>query len=224
VIAAQHHRTWPAAAAQRGVALISAMLLLIIITILALSMFRSFPTQEKIAGNVREKERAFHAANSALQFAEWWLTTNVATGDVVCGTQALLLDGNLNEGQICSNPLYTLPQAAGPGLIGSITNLSTVPWTVGGTLIGTRYIPNGMTIQYTDPLGTALAGGAQITANDSSYFTAPIFYIADLGGAGDAQGEVYQIDAYAYGGSTSTVAVVESIYEIAQGVSCATCN
>jgi type IV pilus assembly protein PilX len=223
VIGAQHHRTRPAAAAQRGVALISAMLLLIIITILALSMFRSFPTQEKIAGNVREKERAFHAANSALQFAEWWLTTNVATGDVVCGTQAVLLNGNINEGQICANALYTLPGQPA-GLIGSITNLSAVPWTVGGTLIGTQYIPNGMTTQYTTPLATALVGGAQITANDSSYFTAPIFYIADLGGAGDAQGEVYQIDAYAYGGSASTVAVVESIYEIAQGVSCATCN
>ena len=54
-------------ATQRGVALISAMLLLIIITILGMSMFRSFPTQEKIAGNVREKERALHAANSAQQ-------------------------------------------------------------------------------------------------------------------------------------------------------------
>jgi len=202
-----------AAGGQRGVALISAMLLLIIITILALSMFRSFPTQEKIAGNVREKERAFHAANSALQFAEWWLTNNVSTGDVVCGTQALLLNGNLNEGQICSNPLYTLPGQPA-GLIGSITNLATVPWIVGGAPIGTQFTPNGMNV----------LGSAAVTVNDSSYALPPVYYIADLGGAGDAQGEVYQIDAYAYGGSTSTVAIVESIYEIAQGVSCATCN
>jgi type IV pilus assembly protein PilX len=209
----QKDRALPAAAAQRGVALISAMLLLIIITILALSMFRSFPTQEKIAGNVREKERAFHAANSALQFAEWWLTNNVATGDVVCGMQAVLLNGNLNEGQICSNALYTVPPQPA-GLIGSITNLSSVPWIFGGTQIGTQYTPNGMNV----------AGSAAVTANDSNYVLPPVYYIADLGAAGDAQGEVYQIDAYAYGGSTSTVAVVESVYEIAQGVSCATCN
>jgi len=197
-------RVLPAAAgAQRGVALISAMLLLIIITILALSMFRSFPTQEKIAGNVREKERAFHAANSALQFAEYWLINNVATGDVVCGTQAVLLNGNLGEGQICSNALYTI---AGP--VGLVTSASAVPWTFGGTQIGTQYTPNGMNV----------AGAAATTAHDSSYFLPPVFYIADLGGAGDAQGEVYQIDAYAYGGSASTVAVVESIYEVAQGV------
>jgi len=201
----QRHRAFPAAAGtQRGVALISAMLLLIIITILALSMFRSFPTQEKIAGNVREKERAFHAANSALQFAEWWLINNVATGDIVCGTQANLLNGNLNEGQICSNALYALP-AAPPGLVADVKQ---VPWMVGGTLIGTQYTPNGMN----------LAGNAAVTANDSSYVLPPVYYIADLGAAGDTQGEAYQIDAYAYGGSTNTVAVVESVYEVAQGV------
>jgi type IV pilus assembly protein PilX len=195
----------PAAAGrQRGVALISAMLLLVIITILALSMFRSFPTQEKIAGNVREKERAFHAANSALQFAEWWLINNVAGGDIVCGAQANLLNGNLNEGQICSNALYTLP----PAPAGLVTDVKQVPWTVGGALIGTQYTPNGMN----------LAGNAAVTANDSSYVLPPVYFIADLGAAGDSQGEAYQIDAYAYGGSTSTVAVVESVYEVAQGV------
>jgi len=201
----QINRTLPAAARpQRGVALISALLLLIIITILAISMFRSFPTQEKIAGNVREKERAFHAANSALQFAEFWLMNNVATGDVICGTQAVLLNGNLGEGQICSNALYALPgQPAG-----LVTSASAVPWTFGGTQIGTQYTPNGMNV----------AGQAATTAHDSSYFLPPVYYIADLGGAGDAQGEVYQIDAYAYGGSANTVAVVESIYEVAQGV------
>jgi len=54
--------------------------------------------------------------------------------------------------------------------------------------------------------------------NDTTYVSAPVYYIADLGAAGDGQGEAYQIDAYAYGGSTSTVAVVESVYEVAQGV------
>jgi type IV pilus assembly protein PilX len=201
----QMNRAFSAVAAtQRGVALISAMLLLVIITILALSMFRSFPTQEKIAGNVREKQRAFHAANSALQFAEFWLMANVGNGTVVCGTQTALLNGNLNEGQICSNALYTLPPAP-PGLV---SDVRTVPWTVGGVQVGTQYAPIGMNLQ----------GGAQPTANDTTYVLPPVYYIADLGRAGDAQGEAYQIDAYAYGGSTTTVAVVESVYEVAQGV------
>ena len=43
-----------AQARQRGVALVTSLLLLVIITILALSMFRSFGTQEKIAGNLEK--------------------------------------------------------------------------------------------------------------------------------------------------------------------------
>ena len=203
----------PPLAAQRGVALISALLLLMIITILALSMFRSFPTQEKIAGNVREKERAFHAANSALQYAEYWLmaNNNIANGDVVCGAEAPPLpNGFLNEGSICSNVLYTYPPA-GPGLITSVNN---VPWIVGGGTtanVGTQYTPNGMTVQ--SGTGSLVTGN-----NDTTYYGTPVYYIADLGAAGDGQGEAYQIDAYAYAGSASTVAVVESIYEVAQGV------
>jgi len=54
---------WPAV--QRGVALISSLLLLIIITILRFSMFRSFGTQEKIAGNLREKRRALQCRGGA---------------------------------------------------------------------------------------------------------------------------------------------------------------
>lgn len=188
---------------QRGIALITALLLLLVITILGLSMFRSFPLQERIAGNVREKERALHAATSAQQFAEWWLVNNVSTGDTVCAVQAQLLNGNapVPEGQICSNALYTLLPG---GTVNDVAN--NVPW--GGGLIGTQYIPIGMTVN----------GNPIATAGDSAYASAPVFYIADLGAAGDAQGEAYQIDAYAYGGSTNTVAVVESIYEVQQGV------
>ena len=41
-----------------GIVLISSLLLLLIVTVMALSMFRSFGVQEKIAGNMREKQRA----------------------------------------------------------------------------------------------------------------------------------------------------------------------
>jgi len=82
---------------QRGVVLISSLLLLLVVTIMALSMFRSFGMQEKIAGNVREKQRALQSANSAQQYAEWWLANQsgavfaVSMGsgsaaDVVCTT------------------------------------------------------------------------------------------------------------------------------------------
>src|SRR5271170_135399 len=90
---------------QRGVVLVSSLLLLLVVTIMALSMFRSFGMQEKIAGNMREKQRALQAAESAQIYAEQWLITNAATSaPVVCASP--LLNANQLQGQICSNKLW----------------------------------------------------------------------------------------------------------------------
>jgi type IV pilus assembly protein PilX len=193
---------------QQGMALVSSMLLLLIITILVVSMFHSFTTQEKIAGNVREKERALHAAESAEQYAEWWITqgNNAATGAVACGAGLLSATPPANEGQICSN---TLAPRAGANLG---INVTQVPWTIagpGGGPVGVTFLPAGMTVS---------AGGGY-TNNSADYFATPVFYIADVGVAADGQGEAYQIDAVGYGGSANAVAVVESTYEVAKGVS-----
>ncbi len=186
--------------AERGIALISSLLLLMIITIIALSMFRSFATQEHVAGNLREKERALHAAESAQQYGEWWLLqgTNAAAGSVACA--AGTLSANANQGQICN----LTPQQAG------MAYLTTFPWTTQVT-----FLPPGMSV-------TAGVNGAN---NDPPYALTPGFYITDLGPAGDGQGEAYQIDAYGSGSTannvaSATLAVVESTYEIQQGVVC----
>lgn len=188
----------------RGMALVTSLLLLLIITLLALSMFRSFGIQGRIAGNTREKERALHAANAALQYAEFWLSVGAGstTNDTVCNSAANnWLNANLGQGQICSNALDTF------------TTVTTVPWTNGGQQVGVQYNP-GLA------LNIQAAGAAQ-----GSYAQVPAFYIADLGpSATDAGSEVYQIDAVGYGGNTNTVAIVESTYEVGSGVTCKTCT
>jgi type IV pilus assembly protein PilX len=187
-----------AASRERGIALVTSLLLLIIITILALSMFRGFGSQEKIAGNLREKDRALHAAESAQQYAEWWLLegTNAALGSVPCA--APVLNANLGQGQVCNQ---TLPNAL--GLTGQPVINAPLPWTIGVT-----YTPQNMST-------TAGQNGAN---GDPPYFASPGFYVADLGPAADGAGEAYQIDAYGYGGASTTVAIVESTYEVSQGV------
>jgi type IV pilus assembly protein PilX len=185
-------RTTRPAAPQRGIALVTSLLLLIIITILALSMFRGFGIQEKIAGNLREKDRAVHAAESAQQYGEWWLLqgNNSAVGAIACA--APTLNANLGQGQICNQS----PAAAG-------ITVTQVPW-----LLGVTY----------QPLNMSVTAGVNGPNGDPPYFATPGFYIADLGLAADAAGEAYQIDAYGYGGAAGTVAVVESTYEVQQGV------
>jgi type IV pilus assembly protein PilX len=179
---------------QRGVALVTSILLLLIITILALSMFRSFGTQERIAGNLREKERALHAADSAQQYAEWWLlqSNNTAAGAVACSAS---LVASPTLGQIC-NETPTQQYA-----VTSITSLP-LPWP-----IQVSYTPPGM-----------LLVGQPAQAGNPPYFNTPAFWITDLGIAADAAGEAYQIDAYGFGSAANTVAIVESVYEVQQGV------
>jgi type IV pilus assembly protein PilX len=181
------------AARQRGVALVTSLLLLLIITILALSMFRSFGTQERIAGNLREKERALHAADSAQQYAEWWLlqSNNTASGAVLCANTIVATS---TFGQICNQtPQQQLP-----------AGVTQVPWA-----IQVSYTPQGMQLLGQPPVGPNPT---------APYFATPAFWITDVGVAADAAGEAYQIDAYGYGSAASTVAVVESVYEVQQGV------
>ena len=58
---------------QKGFVLIAALIFLLVLSIFSIAMFRGFGLQDKVAGNIREKERAFHAAESNLEYAEWWL-------------------------------------------------------------------------------------------------------------------------------------------------------
>jgi type IV pilus assembly protein PilX len=184
----------------RGMALVTALMLLLIITILALSMFRSVGLQGRIAGNTREKERALHAAEAAQQYAEYWLANGNAgtVSPTVCNNTANnWLNANTGQGQICSNALT--PASA----------ITTLPWEVSGNQVGVQYNPG---------LAMSIQGAGTVSG---SYAQLPAFYIADLGAsATDLGSEVYQIDAVGYGGNSNTVAVVESTFEVGSGVTC----
>jgi type IV pilus assembly protein PilX len=173
-------------------ALISSLLLLVVVTILALAMFRSFGVEEKIAGNVREKQRALHAAESAQQYAERWLATNAAVGGAAC---TALLNANLGQGQICGAAMVANNDH---------TAIASLPWPA----IGVTYNP-----------GTG-GGLLNVTAagTQNTYYAVPQFYIYDVGPSKDGQGELYQIDALGYGANPNAVAIVESTYEVGTGV------
>jgi type IV pilus assembly protein PilX len=149
------HSDHPTHDRQRGMALITALLLLIVVTIMALSMFRSYGIQERIAGNTRDKQRAINAAVSAQQYAEYWLTSAAVPAAGVC--TGVVPD---TTGQICTNPLV-VP--------------TSLPWTSGVTY--THFTAGGGNgILNTVNATNATAG---------TYYAAPVFYITDLGpGAG----------------------------------------
>jgi type IV pilus assembly protein PilX len=174
--------------AQRGMVLVTALLLLIVVTLLAVGMFRSVGLDERIAGNVREKQRALSAAETAEQYAEYWLVNGNSTNGLVC---AAFIDASVG-GQVCSNPLVNptqVPWAAGVTYVPSVTSAMNVTTAVGpGTYYAkpTFYIaylgasPNGLGKVYQiDALG--YGGNADTAAVvESTYIVQS--GVKDLGG------------------------------------------
>jgi type IV pilus assembly protein PilX len=185
---------------QRGMALITAMLLLIVVTIMALSMFRSYGVEERLAGNTRDKQRAINAAVSAQQYAESWLASGAAPASGVCPVGFV---PSLTSGEVCTPPPTPI-------------DFTVLPWTTGVTYTQfTSNAVNGVSnvISATGTKDTLSAGG--VLTQSASYVQAPVFYITDLGpNAGTPAGEVYQVDALGFGGQSNTVAVVESTFVI----------
>lgn len=174
---------------QNGFVLIAALIFLLVLSIFSVAMFRGFGLQDRIAGNIREKEKAFHAAESNLEFAEWWLTQGAAdTGSNCSG----LLNANAGQARVCSNPLL---------------NPTTVPWRVGAADIGFTYIPPA-----TPAMNISTIGGL------NAYFAAPRFYIAYLGIDSTGQNSLYQVTASGFGGNQSSIAVVQSTYALTSGI------
>jgi len=180
---------------QRGMVLVTALLMLVVVTLLAIAMFRSFGLDEKIAGNMREKHRAVNAAEDAEQYGEWWLAAGNGTNGVACNS---VLNANLGQAQVCQTT--SVP-----------TSFTALPWMVGAVPVGITYTPPSMNI-------TGSAGG------QNSYYLTPQFYITYLGPTVGSQGSIYQIDAVGYGGSPDTAAVIESTYEVVTNVGCPSCQ
>jgi len=158
---------------ERGMVLISALLLLLVATIMAASMFRSYGTQEKIAGNLREKERALHAAQMAQQYAEWWLLSGTAPQPITCSGG--IADSSV--GQTCSNVF---------------TNPTSLPWANGFS-----YIPNGMTTSGTS--GTPQSGTYYSAPQFYIYYAGPgaggDLYQIDALGYGGTQNAVAVVES-----------------------------
>jgi type IV pilus assembly protein PilX len=182
---------------QRGMVLVTALLMLLVVTILAVGMFHGFGLDEKIAGNMREKHRAVNAAESAEQYAEWWLSQGNGGLGVICAPPLL----PAATPKVCSNPIVA---------VGDVSALP-LPWNVGVTYATTT--PTAMNIE------GVTAGSAW-----TEYYSTPTFYIQYLGPSPGGLGTIFKIDAVGYGGSADTAAVVETTYLVQQSVTCSTCG
>lgn len=114
---------------QHGFVLIASLLMLLLLTILSLSMGKTFELEEMMSGNQREKTRAFEAAETALNYAESWLN----------------LPANLTNTGLTCTAVTTTPVVCNNAPI----NPTMLPWT-----IGVSYTPADMTISSAGGAGT----------------------------------------------------------------------
>ena len=80
---------------------------------------------------------------------------------------------------------------------------------VGGAPVGVTFQPSGM-------LQSATPSVSAANLANPTYYGLPAYYISDMGPSADPTipGEIYQVDAYGYGGTSTTVAEVESTYAV----------
>ena len=186
------NRTTTRYSPERGIALITALILLVVITLLGVTMFRSFTAQERNAGNTREKQRALEAAESTLRFAENLLVQGNLAAPVVCNS-LVSADTSPALVAICSNPLTSAQSAS-------------IPWKVtpNGADLGYSYTPTGLSV------GT--------TGGTNSYVITPRFYVSPLGSDPSGMKQLYQITAMAQGGNSSSNAVVQSVFAVSGNI------
>ena len=171
----------------RGIALVSALLMLVVMTILGLAMFRSFGLMERMSGNTREKQRALSAASTAQTYAEWWLTA-AGGANASAGTAC---NGQTATAQVCSNAL-------------------TNPSSVSNWVAGVTYNP--LTPAGTPLFNVAAAGTLNAYAAAPLFYIS--YLTGSYNASTGTQTSAYQIDAAGYAGTANTVAVVESTYAV----------
>ncbi|CAG9176556.1 hypothetical protein LMG23992_03310 [Cupriavidus laharis] len=125
-----------------GFVLVVGMLFLVIMTLFAVAMFRSVGVQESIAGNTRDKQRAFEAAHNAMKYGERWL--GLGKGGTGTDCEASVTTATAPNGiQVCRAALArpmalpwatradyrppTMTVAAGGGMAGADINYQRQP-------------------------------------------------------------------------------------------------
>jgi len=188
----------------RGMILITSLLLLVVVTLLAIAMFHGVGLEYRIAGNSLDKQRALQAAESAQEYGEQWLVANAPQD----------YGGAEIWGIPCAAANFTAattPVMCSNSLLSTISSLGSVPWGGSASSLGVNYNPGG-------DLTQSSTGGQNTVASLPSVYVSRLGY--DLGTANSLD---FTVDAWSYGGSTSTVSVVESVYRLTYTSSCGGC-
>jgi type IV pilus assembly protein PilX len=189
----------PVPARQRGVVLIAALAVLLMLTLLSIGMFRGLGLEERITGNSREKQHAFYAAQSALQYAEQQLLSPSLGAPIDCLPGIILAPGTITVCDAATAP--SLQSLASSSSIGS--SWSTI---------------NGAT-PYAFPSSTSFTSSTSAAGTSTYLYATPQYQVSWLGpDPTTAGGYLYAVTALGYGANANSTSVVQSVYSVVPAV------
>jgi len=182
---------------ERGVVLIAALAVLLMLTILSIGMFRSFGLEERITGNSREKQHAFYAAQSAMQYAEQQLLSPTLGQPKDCLPGIILAAGTI-----------TVCDASTTQANSVIASNSSVGSSWGSVNGATPYpLPSGYT--------TSSASSGSTTY----LYASPLYQVEWLGpDPSTPGGYLYQVTALGYGANANATSIVQSVFSVVPAV------
>ncbi|WP_262389549.1 pilus assembly PilX family protein [Cupriavidus campinensis] len=192
---------------ERGVALITAVIMLLVITLLAISGARIALDSKKTSRNQRDYEIAFQAAEAALRDAE--LDISSATGPA---KRTQIFSSKKRDGFDVPGGCNTGTAPSGPylGLCDTYNSnppiWNTVDWTA---TVGQR------TVEYGTFTGRSFPTGSGLTPGRKPRYLIEIMTDRGINQSASNQDEVkfmYQITAVGFGPNDTTRAVVQSLY------------
>lgn len=109
-------RAVPSAASRRGVALVIALILIIVMALVGLVAMRSTIMQQKMASNLYDREQAFQAAEAALRVATTLLPSNPGMIARNCQSGGVVCEGNpFADPNLPANSIYTVTASPASG-------------------------------------------------------------------------------------------------------------
>lgn len=174
--------------AQRGVALVMALVFLMLLTLLGVTSMGTSSLEEKMASNTRDRNLAFQAAETALLTAETWLSTKTSEPTPWPDT---------------TKGLYT--PATGNTPVWDDTSIS---WTTSTALISYPCTADDST----QSIASSCTSGGRTSL--SGVATQPKYIIEKMGPVDSAVPTTiaYRITARGTGGSNAAVVMLQSTY------------
>ncbi len=176
---------------QQGVVLVVGLIMLVVMTLLAVTSMQSSSLQELMSNNTKDKMTAFEAAESAVRAAENFLSTGVINLNAFDNDKSDGLMTNLYD-----EPWREIDWGTESVEVTDVVISDGTESTKGGVRSAPRYM-----IQHIGPVNTDEDESLNI---NSSY----------QGNAAETQVEMFRITARGTGGSDNTEVILEAMYGV----------